>query len=102
MDVLSPAGTVEGGKAPSDPPDRLTIEGWYRGPAAPVQAFETAKGDVLRAKQVEQLVQAMAAFEPPPLSAQATLKPPAPQAQLGDILAAAFEPPTPLIKSMRT
>ena len=65
-------------------------------------ALETAKGDVLRAQQVEQLVQAMAAFGTPPLSGQAGLTVADPQSPLEANLAAALEPTASPTNSVRT
>lgn len=45
--------------------DQVLIRGWYEDPAFRVERFETASGLTLLDTQVEQLVQAMAAFDPP-------------------------------------
>ncbi len=42
--------------------DQLTIQNWYTGTANRVEIFESGSGDVLLSTQVEQLIQAMAAF----------------------------------------
>ncbi|HLO78807.1 MAG TPA: calcium-binding protein [Magnetospirillum sp.] len=52
--------------------DRLTIAGWYDGGGNHVARFETANGNMLGDTDVEKLVNAMAAFSPPP-SGQTTL-----------------------------
>lgn len=45
--------------------DSLTINGWYSGAANQVESFRLADGQALLASQVQQLVDAMAAFVPP-------------------------------------
>lgn len=45
--------------------DKLTVENWYLGFSYHVEQFKTADGRVLVDSQVENLVQAMAAFAPP-------------------------------------
>lgn len=42
--------------------DQITIQNWYSGTANRVEIFESGEGDILRSTQVEQLIQAMAAF----------------------------------------
>lgn len=51
---------------------KLTIRNWYSGAARHLEQFRTADGKVLLDSQVDALVNAMAAFAPPP-SGQATL-----------------------------
>ncbi|MEO5375951.1 MAG: tandem-95 repeat protein, partial [Alphaproteobacteria bacterium] len=46
--------------------DRVVVADWYKSPANQVSAFETADGHVLARASVDTLVQAMAAFNPPP------------------------------------
>ncbi len=62
--------------------DSLTINGWYAGAANQVESFRLADGQALLASQVQQLVDAMAAFVPPapgqttlPASYQTALNP---------------------------
>lgn len=69
--------------------DRLLVEDWYRGAEHRVERFETAGGPVLLAAQVDQLVQAMAAFAPPPMG-QTTLPPDYRQA-LDPVIAASWQ-----------
>ncbi|MBN8474837.1 calcium-binding protein [Sulfuritalea sp.] len=45
--------------------DKLTLENWYLGSNYHVEQFKTADGKLLLDSQVENLVQAMAAFAPP-------------------------------------
>jgi Ca2+-binding RTX toxin-like protein len=45
--------------------DRLTINGWYTSPSNQIESFKLADGQALLASQVQQLVNAMAAFAPP-------------------------------------
>ena len=45
--------------------DRLTINGWYASTANQVESFKLSDGQALQASQVQQLVDAMAAFAPP-------------------------------------
>jgi Ca2+-binding RTX toxin-like protein len=72
------------------PSDQLTIADWYTDKKHRVDEFQTADGHELEDKRVEQLVQAMASFAPPMLSADMTL-PPNVQQQLAPALAAAWE-----------
>jgi len=51
---------------------KLTIRNWYSGAAYHIEQFRTADGKVLLDSQVDALVNAMAAFAPPP-AGQATL-----------------------------
>ncbi|MET3449642.1 calcium-binding protein, partial [Ralstonia sp. 1138] len=46
--------------------DRVTIKDWYAKPAAMVEQLQLANGKVLTQTGVDQLVNAMAAFAPPP------------------------------------
>lgn len=46
--------------------DKLTLAGWYLGATYRAEQFVLADGKVLLESQVENLVQAMAAFSPPP------------------------------------
>ncbi|MEO5376151.1 MAG: hypothetical protein H7840_18200, partial [Alphaproteobacteria bacterium] len=46
---------------------KLTVKDWADGTSNAVAAFETSTGDRLLAGQVDSLIQAMAAFNPPPL-----------------------------------
>ena len=52
--------------------DSCTISQWYSADAHHVEQFKTADGKVLLDSQVNNLVQAMAAFAPPP-AGQSTL-----------------------------
>ncbi|HET9865761.1 MAG TPA: calcium-binding protein, partial [Nitrospira sp.] len=45
--------------------DKLTVQGWYLGGANHVEQFKTADGKMLLDSQVQNLVNAMAAFSPP-------------------------------------
>jgi len=45
--------------------DKVTIQNWYAGKANHIEQFRTADGKVLLDTQVDQLVNAMAAFAPP-------------------------------------
>ena len=54
--------------------DRLTINGWYTSPSHQIESFRLADGQALLASQVQQLVDAMAAFAPP-AAGQTTLPP---------------------------
>jgi Ca2+-binding RTX toxin-like protein len=45
--------------------DKVTVQNWYAGKANHVEQFRTADGKVLLDTQVDQLVNAMAAFAPP-------------------------------------
>ncbi|MBN8455649.1 MAG: putative Ig domain-containing protein [Candidatus Accumulibacter sp.] len=69
--------------------DALTIENWYTGSACHVERFQTADNKLLIDSNVENLVQAMAAFAPP--SAGQTTLPPAYQTALAPILAANWQ-----------
>lgn len=54
--------------------DRLTLSNWYRGDQYKVEQFQLSDGQALVYAQVDSLVQAMAAFAPPPMG-QTTLTP---------------------------
>ncbi len=69
--------------------DELTLQKWYSGPEHRVEEFHTADGAVLYESQVQQLVQAMAAFNPP-AAGETELSPPM-REQLEPVLAAAWE-----------
>ncbi|MFO1192128.1 MAG: carbohydrate-binding domain-containing protein [Rhodoferax sp.] len=47
--------------------DRFTVSGWYANTAQRVEQFQSSDGRVLLESQVQTLVQAMAAFAPPPM-----------------------------------
>jgi Ca2+-binding RTX toxin-like protein len=66
--------------------DKLAIQNWYSGSACHVEQFKTADGKLLLDTQVQNLVQAMAAFAPP--AAGQTTLPPAYQTALAPVLAA--------------
>ena len=65
--------------------DKLTVENWYLGSSYHVEQFKTADGKLLLDSQVENLVQAMAAFAPP--GAGQTTLPPAYQDSLAPVIA---------------
>ncbi|MEQ6343037.1 MAG: hypothetical protein M3A44_15665 [Gammaproteobacteria bacterium] len=46
--------------------DQVTLQNWYLGNAYRVDKFQTSDGSMLLDSQVENLVNAMAAFAPPP------------------------------------
>jgi len=69
--------------------DKLTLENWYLGSAYHVELFKTADGKLLLDSQVENLVQAMAAFAPP--SAGQTTLPPTYQDSLAPVIAANWQ-----------
>ncbi len=48
--------------------DRIVVHNWYRGEAHRIERFEAGDGRVLREGQLQALVDAMAAFAPPPAS----------------------------------
>lgn len=52
--------------------DRFTVSNWYTQAANRVESFQLADGQALQAAQVQRLVDAMAAFSPPP-AGQTTL-----------------------------
>ncbi|HJS05598.1 MAG TPA: calcium-binding protein [Variovorax sp.] len=66
--------------------DKLTLNSWYAGSGYQVEEFRTSEGHVLIDTQVQNLVQAMASFAPPP-AGQTTL-PQAYQNSLAPLLAA--------------
>lgn len=66
--------------------DRATISNWYSGDQYKVEQFQTADNQMLLHSQVDNLVQAMAAFSPPP-PGQTTLTP-AQQSALAPVIAA--------------
>ena len=67
-------------------PSKLTLNSWYAGSGYQVEEFRTSEGHVLIDTQVQNLVQAMASFAPPP-AGQTTL-PQAYQNSLAPLLAA--------------
>ena len=69
--------------------DTATIQNWYFGSAQHIEQFRTTDGKLLLDSQVENLVQAMAAFSPP-ASGQTTL-PPTYQTALAPVLAANWQ-----------
>ena len=69
--------------------DKFTIQNWYSAAANHVEQFRTADNKVLLDSQVENLVQAMAAFAPP--SAGQTTLPQSYQDQLAPVLAANWQ-----------
>ena len=66
--------------------DQLTIQDWYRGTQYRVEQFKTATGETLLASQVQNLVNAMAAFAPP--AAGETTLPDSYATQLAPVIAA--------------
>ncbi|MFW2357462.1 calcium-binding protein [Hydrogenophaga sp.] len=46
--------------------DTVRLNSWYASTPLHIDAFETSGGQTLLSNQVDQLVQAMAAFSPPP------------------------------------
>ncbi len=73
--------------------DRMTLSRWYESEAYHIEQFQTAEGQVLIHSQVESLVAAMAAFDPP--SASETALPPEVRDQLEPLLAANWQPTQP-------
>ena len=69
--------------------DKLTVQNWYTGSAYHVEQFQTADNHTLLDSQVENLVQAMAAFSPP--AAGETTLPPAYQTVLAPVIAANWQ-----------
>jgi Ca2+-binding RTX toxin-like protein len=55
-------------------PDQFTVQNWYTGSQYRVEQFRTSDGQTLMEAQVQNLVDAMAAFSPPP-PGQETLPP---------------------------
>ena len=49
--------------------DKATLQSWYLGNAYHVEQFKTSRGEVLLDSKVQALVDAMAAFAPPPMGA---------------------------------
>jgi hypothetical protein len=47
-------------------PDQFAIQDWYSGSSYRVEQFRTSTADMLLESQVQNLVDAMAAFAPPP------------------------------------
>jgi Ca2+-binding RTX toxin-like protein len=66
--------------------DRFTVNNWYASSANRVESFRLADGQALQASQVQQLVDAMAAFAPP--AAGETTLPPDYQSALQPVIAA--------------
>ena len=69
--------------------DKLTMQNWYLGSQYHIEQFHTADGKLLLDSQVENLVQAMAAFAPP--GAGQTTLPPAYQEALAPVIAANWQ-----------
>jgi Ca2+-binding RTX toxin-like protein len=69
--------------------DLLTVSNWYKGSQYRVEQFRTADGKMLLDSRVQQLVDAMASFSPPPLGQ--TSLPAAYQQQLTPVLAANWQ-----------
>ncbi|MEK7323495.1 MAG: S8 family serine peptidase [Pseudomonadota bacterium] len=69
--------------------DKLTIGNWYSGNAYHIEQFKTAGGKTLLDSQVDNLVNAMAAFAPP--AAGQTTLPPNYQTQLNPVIAANWQ-----------
>ncbi|MCF8176516.1 MAG: hypothetical protein K9K30_14860, partial [Burkholderiaceae bacterium] len=69
--------------------DKLTVHNWYLGEQYHVELFKTADGKSLLDSQVENLVQAMAAFAPP--AAGQTSLPPTYQDALAPVIAANWQ-----------
>ncbi|MBU1237114.1 MAG: hypothetical protein KJ634_03090, partial [Gammaproteobacteria bacterium] len=69
--------------------DKLTVTNWYLGSQFHVEQFKTADGLTLLDSQVENLVQAMAAFSPP--AAGQTTLPPTYEDALGTTIAANWQ-----------
>ncbi|MCQ8130939.1 calcium-binding protein, partial [Methylomonas rivi] len=69
--------------------DRLIVRDWYSGSAYRVEQFKTTDGLTLLDSQVENLVNAMAAFAPP--AAGQTSLPPDYQTALAPVLAANWQ-----------
>ena len=65
------------------------MENWYLGSGYHVEQFRTADGRLLLDSQVENLVQAMAAFAPP--AAGQTTLPPTYQDSLAPVIAANWQ-----------
>ncbi|QID18144.1 hypothetical protein G3580_11150 [Nitrogeniibacter mangrovi] len=69
--------------------DKVTVSNWYSGTNYQLDVFETDSGDALTAGQVENLVNAMAAFAPP--AAGETTLPQNYQDALGSVIAANWQ-----------
>ncbi len=69
-------------------PDKLTVANWYLGNQYHVEQFKTSDGKTLMNSQVQNLVQAMAGFAPPP-AGQTTLSAPY-QTVLAPVIAATW------------
>ncbi|MDK9704836.1 MAG: hypothetical protein OEL20_17045, partial [Sulfuritalea sp.] len=69
--------------------DKLTVQNWYLGDQYHVEQFKTAGGNLLLDSQVENLVQAMAAFAPP--AAGQTSLPPIYEDSLAPVIAANWQ-----------
>ena len=69
--------------------DKLTVQNWYLGGQYHIEQFKTADGKLLLDSQVENLVQAMAAFAPP--AAGQTSLPPTYQDTLAPVIAANWQ-----------
>jgi Ca2+-binding RTX toxin-like protein len=70
-------------------PDQFTIQNWYSGTQYRLEQFRTEDGQTLMEAQVQNLVDAMAAFSPPP-PGQETL-PPEYATQLNPVIAASWQ-----------
>jgi Ca2+-binding RTX toxin-like protein len=68
--------------------DKLVISNWYLGSQYQVETFEASDGQVLLSSQVQNLVQAMAAFSPP--AAGQTTLPASYQTALSPVIAASW------------
>jgi hypothetical protein len=69
--------------------DQVRVKNWFTGAGHPIEQFETSDEYWLRHSQVQQLVNAMAAFDPP-ASGESVL-PDDRRAQLEPVLAASWE-----------
>lgn len=70
-------------------PDTLTIEGWYASTTSQIEQFRDMQGNVLSNAQVEQLVQASAAFSPMSTTSSSAKSASTPTYANGDWLAGA-------------
>ena len=70
-------------------PDKFTITNWYTGSQNHVEQFKTATGETLLDTQVQNLVNAMAAFAPP--SSGQTDLPPNYATELNPVIAANWQ-----------
>ena len=73
--------------------ESMTLSRWYENEVHHIEQFQTAQGQVLLHTQVESLVAAMAAFDPP--SAGQSALPPEIRDQLEPVLAASWQPSPP-------